>query len=240
MCLWLWWEGVLKVKTDLKTNLKSIWARAYVRIVGANREPSWILSETVLPLLNTAAFVYVYKALNAPEEYIGFVILGGAMTAYWLNILWSMASQFYWEKTSGQLDLFLVAPMSRMSILLGMAFGGIVSTTVRAGSALALGILLFRVKLSLSSPLALLLLFFLTMLALYGMGMLFSSVYLFWGREAWHVMNLFQEPIYLFSGFYFPVRSLGFYTAALASLIPITLGLDGMRQLFYGNKALPF
>src|SRR3989304_2435811 len=205
MGLWLWWEGAWKVKTDLKTNLKSIWARAYVRIVGANREPSWILSETVLPLLNTAAFVYVYKALNAPEEYIGFVILGGAMTAYWMNVLWSMASQFYWEKEMGNLELYLIAPISRMSILLGMAIGGIFYATLRAGV------------------------------------VFFASLFMLWGGEAWHTFNLFQEPIYLLGGFFFPVKTLGYTVAMFASAIPISLGLDGMRQLsFKTGKTLGF
>jgi ABC-2 type transport system permease protein len=53
------------------------------------------------------------------------------------------------------------------------------------------------------------------------------------GREAWHLSNLAQEPIYLASGFYFPVKSLNFWIAAGASFIPLTLGLDAMRQLSF-------
>jgi ABC-2 type transport system permease protein len=40
-----------------------------------------------------------------------------------------------------------------------------------------------------------------------------------------------QEPIYFLSGFYFPVKSFGFPVAAAASLLPLTLGMDAMRQL---------
>jgi ABC-2 type transport system permease protein len=43
------------------------------------------------------------------------------------------------------------------------------------------------------------------------------------------------------SGFYFPVKSLGFLVAAAASIIPLTLGLDAMRQLvFSGDSTLGF
>ncbi len=230
----------MSVRSALALNLRATWARAYVRIVGANREPSWIIFDTVLPLLALSAYVFVYRAMKAPPEFTGFVILGGAMTAYWMNVLWSMASQFYWEKMSGQLELFLVAPMSRMAVLFGMAVGGLFMTTSRAASALILGCLFFRVRFQVTSPVTLILLFVLTMIALYGMGMLFSSLFLMWGREAWHLSNLLQEPVYLLSGFYFPVRGLGFWTAAIASLIPLTLGLDGMRQILFGSKALGF
>lgn len=233
MFLYRWWERDWKMKTDLRTNIRTILARAYVRVVAGNREPSWIISETVLPLISTAAYVYVYKALNAPKEFIGFVILGGTMTAYWMNVLWHMAAQFYWEKEIGNLELYLIAPVSRMSILLGMASGGFVYATVRAVSVFIAGSLIFKVNFSVIQIPKLILLFILTLIALYGLGMLLSSLFMLYGREAWHGVNLFQEPIYFLSGFYFPVRNLGFATALAASFIPLTLGLDGMRQLAF-------
>ena len=49
---------------------------------------------------------------------------GGAMTAFWINVLWSMSAQLYWEKENGNLALYIMAPSSMMAILLGMALGG--------------------------------------------------------------------------------------------------------------------
>ena len=222
--------------TWLVRNMRAIKARAYSRVVGANREPSWVLFDVSLPLLSVAAYAYIYKYMDAPEEFVGFVILGGAMTAFWLNVLWSMASQLYWEKETGNLSLFLIAPISRMSILAGMAVGGMFATTVRAVSTMVIGILVFGVAFSLSDPLMLALVFIVTLIALYGMGMMFASLYLIFGREAYHVSSLMTEPIYLVSGFYFPVKQLGFWTAMGASVIPITLGLDALRQLFFPSS----
>jgi len=224
----------------LALNLRAAWARAYVRIVGVNREPSWVIFDTLLPVLGLAAYVFYYKALKAPPAFFGMVILGGAMTAYWMNVLWSMASQFYWEKQGGNLQLFLMSPMSRMAILLGMALGGGFSTTVRALASLFLGTVIFRISFAIASAWQLLGIFFLTLVALYGLGMLFASGYMLWGREAWHVSNLLTEPIYLLSGFYFPVRALGFWVALAASAIPATLGLDGLRQVLLSGKTYAF
>ncbi|MEM2943917.1 MAG: ABC transporter permease [Methanomassiliicoccales archaeon] len=221
---------------DWRLNLRAIIGRAYPRIVGSLREPSWLFFDIFLPLLGIAAFVFYYKALGAPSVFIGFVILGGAMTAYWINVLWSMAAQFYWEKEVGNLQLYLAAPMSRMSVLAGMALGGMFSTTLRAISTLALGFVVFNVEIEIISPMKLVAVFFLTLVALYGMGAMFSSLYLLYGRGVWHLSSIFQEPIYLVSGFYFPVRVLGFWVAALASIIPITIGLDAMRQLIFNGQ----
>lgn len=219
---------------------RTVVGRAYPRVIGAQRERSWLFFETFLPLLQVSAFVFVYRAIQAPPEFTGFVVLGGAMTAYWLNVLWSMAVQFYWEKETGNLELYIIAPTSLMAILLGMAIGGIVFSTVRALAVMALGLLIFRVEVSIVSVPQFLGVFLLTLLALYGLGMLFSSLFLLYGRQASHLSNLLQEPIFLVSGFYFPVRALGFAVALGASVIPITLGLDAMRQLLFPTMMAHF
>jgi len=217
----------------LLRNFRAMKGRAYPRIIGMNREPGWLFFDTLMPILSIAAFVYIYKAMNAPPQYIGYVIIGGAMTAYWMNVLWAMAAQLYWEKEMGNLQLYMIAPVSRMAIMAGMAVGGIFSTSIRAVATIVVGIMIFNVKFSLASPMLLTGVFVFTMIALYGMGMMFASLYMLWGREAWHISEVLTEPIYLLSGFYFPVKYLGTGIAAVAALIPLTLGLDGMRQLLF-------
>lgn len=219
--------------TGWKLFLQTIVARAYPRVIGQQREKSWMFFDLFLPLLSVSAYVFVYRAIRAPEEYIGFVVMGGAMTAFWLNILWSMSSQLYWEKETGNLALYIMAPNSMMAVLLGMAVGGMLASTLRALVILILGSWIFQVNFSISSFSQLFLVFTLCMAGLYGMGMMLASVFLLLSREAWHISNLAQEPIYLLSGFYFPIKSFNFLIAAGASIIPLTLGMDAMRQLVF-------
>jgi ABC-2 type transport system permease protein len=220
---------------------QTVIARAYPRLIGQQREKSWMFFDIFLPMLGVAAYVFVYRALNAPEDYIGFVVVGGAMTAFWMNVLWSMSSQLYWEKEQGNLALFIMSPNSMMAVLLGMALGGMVATTLRALTIMLLGSLLFKVQYAVASFGQLVAVFLLAMTALYGMGMMAASFYLLLSREAWHISNLATEPVYLVSGFYFPIKSFNFWVAAAASIIPLTLGLDAMRQLvFLSGPSLGF
>ncbi len=219
-------------------NLRTILGRAYPRVIGLTREPSWIFFEILLPFLAVSAFVFVYRALDAPEEYVGFVVLGGALTAFWLNVVWMMAAQFYWEKDQGNLELYFTAPMHLMSVLAGMAIGGLVMTSSRALAVILIGSLLYGVSYNVQEPLLLVAVFVLTMIPLYGMGMLFASLFLLWGREAFHLAQLLQEPIYLLGGVNFPLSALGPAVAGivLASL-PLGVGLDAMRQLVFPGSA---
>jgi ABC-2 type transport system permease protein len=226
-----------KKVTGWRLFLKTILARAYPRVIGQQREKSWIFFEIFMPMLAVSAYVFVYRAIGAPEEYVGFVVVGGAMTAFWMNVLWSMSSQLYWEKETGNLALYIMAPNSMMAVLLGMAIGGLVATALRAVAIIVLGTWLFQVQFTVTSFSQLIAVFCLAMTALYGMGMMSASLFLLLSREAWHLANLAQEPIYLASGFYFPIKSFNFWVAAAASFIPLTLGLDAMRQLIFPSGA---
>jgi ABC-2 type transport system permease protein len=211
--------------------LKTIAARAYPRFVSSYRNRTWLITETLLPLIGTIAMIYVYRALHAPSRYLGFVVLGGVLLAFWQNVIWAMATQFFWDRSAGNLELFAMAPTSLAAILLGMALGGAYVSLTRALAILLVASTLFGVGYSLAGLLPALGVFVLTISALYCLGMLLASLFLFYQREAWQLADAMQEPIYFLSGFYFPVRSLGAVVGGLGSLVPLTLGLDAIRQL---------
>lgn len=226
-------EPISKKHSGLKLFLMTVFGRSYPRVVGMQRERSWIFFDIFVPLLSVSAYVFVYRAIGAPEDYVGFVVVGGAMTAFWMNILWSMSSQLYWEKEQGNLALYIISPASMMAVLLGMALGGLFATLLRAIAIIIFGSLIFNVSYYVVSFWQLIAIFSLSMIALYGLGMMSASIFLLLSREAWHISNLATEPVYLISGMYFPVKNLGFWGSAFGSLIPLTLGLDAIRQLIF-------
>jgi len=102
-----------------------------------------------------------------------------------------MGAQLYWERDSGNLELYVMSPAPMMGILTGMALGGMVTTFIRAIAITTAGVLMFDVPLHPTSWWLLAGVFLLTLTALYGMGMM------------------------------------------LASVIPLTLGMDAMRQVLF-------
>lgn len=217
---------------------KAMMARTWPRVAWMFRHRTWLIQETLLPMLSVIALANVYRWMRAPNEYIGIVILGAAMTAFWLNVLWSLGAHLYWERDSGNLELYVMSPAPMTAILTGMALGGMLTTVIRATAITVAGVLLFDVPVNPSSWWVLALGFFVTLAALYGLGMLFASLFLLWGREAWHLIGLLQEPVYLLSGTNFPVSVLPRAVALAASAIPLTLGMDAMRQVLFRTTGL--
>jgi ABC-2 type transport system permease protein len=168
------------------------------------------------------------------------VVLGGVMAAYWMNVLWMMATQLYFDKQEGNLELYVVSPTSLMAILLGMAVGGLYATTLRAATIGVVGTLLFGVTFDASQWGFALLVFLVTMIALYGLGMVLSSLFLMWGREGWQIAVFLTEPVNFLSGLNFPLSKLftsipGILTI-FSAIIPVSFGLDALRQLLFPGQ----
>jgi ABC-2 type transport system permease protein len=235
-----WWAAVIS-RQVLMRNLRAAYARAYVRVRSQFNEPEWVMAEAVIPLLIVFAAATLYR-VSGSGQLAGFAVVGGAMMAFWDNVLWLMASQLYWEKEGGNLDLFIIAPISRMSILLGMSLGSIVNTSIRAAIILLTAFTVLNIQLNVADPLALSLVFTLTLTALYGLGMLMSSLYMLYGRGALNLNEVLSEPVYLLSGLYFPTvgRYSPFPTVLqlLVSLIPLTFGIDGLRRTIILGETL--
>ena len=63
--------------------------------------------------------------------------------------------------------------------------------------------------------------------------MLFASLFLMWGREAFHLAQLLQEPIYFLGGVNFPIKAIGPVAGLVMATLPLGVGLDAMRQLAF-------
>lgn len=227
------------MRDTIRLCVQAALARAYPRAVWMLRNRTWVFQETLLPVLSVAAFAFSYQAMGAPREYVGYVVLGAAMTTFWMNVLWSMGAYLYWERDNGNLGLYIMSPAPMMSILAGMALGGMTTTTVRAAAIVTAGMLIFDVPFQPSSWWLLGVVFFLTLAALYGLGMMFASLFLLWGREAWHTVNLLQEPVYLMTGMNFPLRTVfPRVLAGAALMIPLAAGMDAMRQVLFGAEGV--
>ncbi len=216
--------------------LKTVYARAWVRTMSMYGEPLWVIVTVGFPLFSMMGMSLLYTSAGAASR-VGFAILGGIMLSFWGNVLWSMASQFNWDKQAGLFEIYITSPASMSAILVGMSVGGILGTAPSAALVAVAGWLIFNPPLNAAWPFVILT-FFVTLASLYALGMTLSSLYLVYGREAESFNEALQEPVQLLSGIYFPVyqSAIPFGIQAAASVIPLTIGMDALRRtLFFSN-----
>src|SRR5438046_3864471 len=98
------------------------------------------------------------------------------MVSFWGNVLWSMASQFNWDKQQGLFELYVTSPAPISAILIGMSLGGILGTAPSEMTLAIIGWLLFAPPATpLWPPVALS--FHLTLHSLFSMGIDLAAPY---------------------------------------------------------------
>jgi ABC-2 type transport system permease protein len=133
-----------------------------------------------------------------------------------------------WDRQFGFLKETLVAPVSRMQIMIGRTLGGATVAVIQGTLILLICLIAgFRPQSWLTIPLALL---FVVMIAIVfaALGTAIGSVIKdMQGFQL--IMNFLVLPIFLLSGALFPLANLPAVMTVITRLDPLTYGVDGLR-----------
>ena len=210
-------------------------ARATIRIKMYLTSPADYIINVTLMSVDLLAFVFTYRYLGMPKEFATFVMIGGILNAYWIHSLWNVGVSTYWEKNRGILQRYLTSPASLLSIFVGSALGTSIGASGVAVIALILSFILgFPVHIT--DPVLVSAIFVLTVVNIMFIGAMFSSLFLLWGREGWLWGLLFEEPIYIASGVYYPLKFMPKLVHFFSYLIPLSFGIDALRQTIVGEQ----
>jgi ABC-2 type transport system permease protein len=180
-----------------------------------------------------------FRASGLPdgENYLQYFFPGTILMILLFTAIFSTISIIE-DRREGFLQSVLVAPVPRLSIVLGKVLGGTALAFGQAALFLLLGPLV-GVKptpagLALALGLMALLAFSLTALG-------FCIAWRMSSTQGFHaVMNLFLMPMWFLSGALFPAHNASGPLRVIMLLNPLTYGLAGMRQALYlGHRAAP-
>jgi len=145
--------------------------------------------------------------------------------------------ELIWDRQFGFLKETLVAPVSRIEIVLGRVLGGATIATFQGFLVFGLTLFLgFRPLTSFLLPLALLLMF---LIALFytALGTAIASLIKdFHGFQL--IMNFLVMPTYFLSGAIFPLKSAPQILKIISWINPLTYGIDGLRTVLIGSGEL--
>lgn len=139
------------------------------------------------------------------------------------------------DRREGFLQGVLVAPISRLSLVLGKLSGGTVLAVLQAALFLALGPLL-GIQVSLASAISTLA--FLTLLGFTLTALGFLIAWPLDSTQGFHaIMSVFLMPMWLLSGSFFPAGE-SVWLGWVIRLNPLTYGVAGLRRLLYWRQPL--
>lgn len=166
-------------------------------------------------------------------SYIQFLAPGVISMSILFTAIFS-GIELIWDRQFGFLKETLVAPVPRIMIMIGRTLGGATVAMFQGAIVILLCLLAgFRITSIAGLPEAIL---FMVLVAVMftALGTAIASVLSdFQGFQL--VMNFLVMPIFFLSGALFPLTGLPKALAVIASLDPLTYGVDGMRGALIGQ-----
>lgn len=215
-----------------------LWLREVKKFI---RAKSRIIGMLGMPLFFLAFLGFGFSSMpvaGMPEvDYITFLIPGIISMGMVFTSMFAGISVL-WDRQFGFLKEIMVAPVSRVSIVIGRILGGVTTSLVQGLMILAIGLL---VGLTISSVLG----FFLSIVFMALLSATFIGVGLIIASKMRDmqgfqlVVNFLVLPLVFLSGALFPLDNLPEFIRIVAFLNPITYGVDGMRAALIGVSTLP-
>ena len=168
---------------------------------------------------------------NQGIDYTHYIFPGViALTLIFTSI--QSAISIIWDREFGFLKEVMVAPVPRLSILLGKALGGATQATIQGIITLAFAPLI-GLWLNPLVLLGLLGTMFVIAFALTALGIVISSAMT--SFEGFGVIsNFVVMPMYFLSGAIYPTESAPFWIKPLIYINPLSYGVDALRQVTIG------
>ncbi len=142
-----------------------------------------------------------------------------------------------WDKQFGFLKETLVAPVSRFEIMIGRTLGGATAATLQGIIVLGISYVLgFRAHNIFLIPIAVLFMA-ITALLFTSMGTAVASV--IEDMQGFQlIMNFMVLPFFFLSGALFPLKGVPILLRTIASIDPLTYGVDGLRGVLVGTNQM--
>jgi len=217
-----------------------MWLREMKRFV---RAKSRIVGSLIMPLFFLAFLGLGFNRMAVPGvtgggvSYIRFLVPG----IIGMTLLFSSTMQglsVLWDREFGFLKEIMVAPVSRVSLVLGRIAGGITTALIQSLLILLISVIMgFRAS-GPGSFLFALLFMLLIGFTFIGLGLIFASKMK--DMQGFGiVMNFIIFPLFFLSGALYPLGNLPWFVRTLSYIDPLTFGIDGLRGSLIKVSSLP-
>lgn len=181
--------------------------------------------------------VQVGGIVPGAPNYFQFVAPGIMAMVVMMSLMTGLPHAISYEKDMGTLDGMLVAPINRLSIILGKVIAQTTRGMVQGTIILSLAILLFGVVVY-GNILLVIFLLLLTVFSFVGLGILITS---FTENEetAMMVMMPLMFPMMFLSGVFFPLQQMPWYMQDLAYCLPLTYATTALRKVMVLGADVP-
>ncbi|GAB4210528.1 MAG: ABC transporter permease [Roseiflexaceae bacterium] len=209
---------------------------------------AWELVWLAYSIVNALSITFIGKSSEAitgtalSDEQVNYFVLFlivGTLVWHYLSMVFDLVSEsIQWERWEGTIEYTFMAPISRLTHLLGQAAFAVLYGVLHTGTILAILALFFDLDLSKANVPGMLLIVAAGSLSFIGLGMFAAVLPLLSPEKGLQMTNIIKALVLLVSGVYYPISVLPGWLQTLSHLSPAYYMLSGMRSALLGGSGL--
>ncbi len=236
-------QGVLIIMSDQSNPQVSATVQAALSAV-FDQMGTQLAIQNVQPLnaTNPLAVVKPYNVqtqgvVSGTPSYFDFIAPGIIAMTVMMSVMTGLPVAISQEKEIGTMDGMMVAPINRLSIILGKTMGQVARGLIQGVIILVLAVGLFGVTIHGN----ILLVFGLLLLGIFsfvGLGIVITS-FTKDQETAQMLMMTLMFPMMFLSGVFFPIQQMPWYMQGVSKFLPLTYAADALRKVMVLGAGIP-
>ncbi len=197
------------------------------------------------PALNASTSLAIVKPYNVQTQgvvagspsYFDFIAPGIMAMTVMMSVMTGLPVAISQEKEIGTMDGMMVAPVNRLSILLGKTLAQTGRGLIQGVIILALAIGIFGVAIQ-GSILLVFALLLLGVFSFVGLGIVITS-FTKDQETAQMLMMTLMFPMMFLSGVFFPIQQMPWYMQTISQFLPLTYASSALRKVMVLGAGIP-
>jgi len=214
--------------------------KASLAFVGRNfnlvkRYAGWECVFLIYNVVNTVTIGLI--GWGDPEKIL-FLIVGSLLWGFLSVLFHDVAEAVAWERWEGTIEYTFMAPIYRLTYLVGQCSFAVLYAILRSIIIMALVALFFKINFTNANIISALTIVIISSFSFLGMGLIGAVLPLLSPERGVQATHIFQALILLISGVYYDVSVLPSWIRPLSVISPGTYTLRSIRKALLENASL--
>jgi ABC-2 type transport system permease protein len=240
-------QGTVTIMTDtsnpqVSATIQTLLSAVFNEMSTAMAQQNVIALSSSVTSANALAIVQPLKVTTegvvpGASNYFEFVAPGIMAMTVMMSVMTGLPGAISQEKEVGTMDGMMVAPINRLSIILGKTLAQTARGLLQGVIILALAVWLFGVTIQGN----ILLVFGLLLLGVFsfvGLGIVLTS-FAKDQQTAAMLMTTLMFPMMFLSGVFFPIQQMPWYMQDVAKVLPLTYATSALRKVMVLGASVP-
>lgn len=198
----------------------------------------WEAAFLVYTIAQSMAIVYTADAVPSvtgqhidTRRVVLYLAIGTLTWSYMANLFMAIAESVQWERWEGTIEYTMMAPISRLTYMLGSCLFGVVYGLVRTALVLIALVFAFQLTANQGGMLPALAIIAVGSISFVGIGIMAATLPLLFTEKGAQMTYVIEACLLLVSGVYYPVSVLPVWMQPISHISPATYVLSGIREV---------